>query len=261
MRRIILASVAASFALSAAQVASAADMPMVTKAPVVVPVSSWTGYYIGGNVGGSWNAGDINYTTPFTQSSFRDNSGSVIGGGQIGYNWQSGVIVWGVEADIAYRHITNDAAFIFGNTPTAGSPFGSLAGDNAVFSTEQNWLGTVRGRIGYGAGRWLPYVTGGLAYGGVKQTVTETLVAPNQARFRTASNSETRLGWTAGAGFEYAFTGPWSASVEYLYVDLGDSTISQAASTNLVVFPADSTTTENTSHNVRVKLNYRFGQR
>lgn len=102
------------------------------------------------------------------------------------------------------------------------------------------------------------YATGGLAYGEVKHSVTETLVAPNQGRFRTASESRIGVGWTAGAGVEYGF-GPWSVGAEYLYVDLGSSTITQPATVNLVVFPADTTGFRDTSHVARLKLNYRFG--
>jgi outer membrane immunogenic protein len=219
---------------------------------------NWTGFYAGLNAGYSWGQTDIDYVTPFANVGIRHNPNSFIGGGQIGYNWQTGTFVFGLEADIAYRHRNRTSTFLFGSTPTAGSPFGSVAGDNTVFNTEQNWLGTVRGRAGFAASNWLIYGTGGLAYGHVEHGLIETLVAPNQNRFRTASESRIAVGWTAGAGIEYGF-GNWSIGAEYLYVDLGRSTINQAAITNLVVFPADTTSFRDTSHIARAKLNYRFG--
>jgi outer membrane immunogenic protein len=247
------------FALAAP--AMAADIPV--KAPIVAPVAAplynWSGFYVGLNAGYSWGRTQIDYATPFAAFGLRHNPDSFIGGGQIGYNWQSGTFVFGFETDIAYRHRNRSSIFLFPNNPTAGAPFGSVAGDNTVFSTEQNWLGTVRGRVGVTATpNWLLYATGGLAYGEVKHALIETLVAPNQNRFRIAGESTVRAGWTVGAGVEYGF-GAWSVGAEYLYVDLGRSTISQAATTNLVVFPADTTSFKDTSHVARVKLNYRFG--
>jgi outer membrane immunogenic protein len=259
MKRAIILSVGL---LAAATVpVMAADIPVKAPiaAPVMAPVYSWTGFYVGLNAGYSWGQTDIDYSTPFATVGFTHHPDSFIGGGQIGYNWQSGWVVYGLEADIAYRHRNRSSAFFFGSTPTVGAPFGSVAGDNTIFSTEQNWLGTVRGRLGFTAGsNWLIYGTGGLAYGEVKHSLIETLVAPNQGRFRTASESRIGVGWTAGAGVEWGF-GNWSVGAEYLYVDLGSSTITQGATTNLVVFPADTTSFSDTSHIVRAKLNYRFG--
>ena len=179
----------------AAAPAMAADIPV--KAPIVAPVMapvvySWTGFYIGGNFGYSLGRTNIGYVTPFANVAITHNPDSFIGGGQIGYNWQSGSFVFGFEADIAYRHRNRGSTFFFGSTPTAGAPFGSVAGDNTVFGTEQNWLGTVRGRLGFASGAWLVYGTGGFAYGDVRHAVIETLVAPNQTRFRTVGETQNR---------------------------------------------------------------------
>jgi outer membrane immunogenic protein len=76
--------------------------------------------------------------------------------------------------------------------------------------TKNTWLGTVRGRLGYAIDRFMPYVTGGLAVGDIKNNISGI-----------GSASDTKAGWTVGGGLEYAFNGPWSAKVEYLYVDLG----------------------------------------
>src|SRR5262249_60093296 len=102
-----------------------------------------------------------------------DNT-SFLGGGQIGYNWQSGGWVWGVEADGSWRQITNNLFGVFGPNPTLGAPFGSVAGDTVFMRSEQNALGTVRARVGWAPGQWLLYATGGLAVGDVQHTGGET---------------------------------------------------------------------------------------
>jgi outer membrane immunogenic protein len=258
MRKIIVALLAATTLGVGA--AAAADISRRAPAPVYspAPVFSWAGFYVGANAGYSWGSTDIGYSTPYAAPSMTTHPDSFIGGGQIGYNWQTGLVVWGLETDIAWRHGSDDATFLFGAKTTANAPFGTFSGDNAAFHTEQNWLGTVRGRIGYAAGSWLPYVTGGLAYGNVKHSITETLGAPNQANTRTISESTTKAGWTVGAGVDYAFAGPWSLGLEYLYVDLGTSTLNQPAQTNRNVFAADSASFKDTSHIVRARINYKF---
>ena len=108
-------------------------------------------------------------------------------------------------------------------------------------TTESRWLSTFRGRIGYAFDRWLPYITGGGAYGNVKATAA----VPGAA----VSTSKSEFGWTAGAGLEYAFLGNWTAKLEYLYVDLGTFNAGIAPVVNNVSFK------ENI---VRVGLNYKF---
>jgi outer membrane immunogenic protein len=240
--------------------AGAADMPV--KAPlkaVEAAPYNWSGFYVGANAGYSFGNTKIDYATPFATLGRSLHPSSGIGGGQIGYNWQSGPWVYGVEADIAYRHGSKQSTFFFGPNPTAGNPFGSVAGDNTVFRVEQNWLGTARGRVGQAWSNVLIYGTGGLAFGDTKSSLTETLAAPNQDRSRAASNRDINVGWTAGAGAQVGIGQQWSLGLEYLYVDLGKTTIAQPASTNLLPFPADSTRFRDTSHVVRFKLDYAIG--
>ena len=108
--------------------------------------------------------------------------------------------------------------------------------------TENRWLATFRGRVGYAFDRWLPYVTAGGAYGNVKATVS---VRSGLA----ASSSSDQFGWTVGVGLEYAFLGNWTAKIEYLYVDLGSFDTGSRAVVNNVSFK------ENI---VRAGLNYKF---
>jgi outer membrane immunogenic protein len=242
-------------------VATAADMRV--KAPVRPAADAaynWSGFYIGGNAGYSSGRAKIDYTTPFVTLERSQNLSGFIGGGQIGYNWQNGAWVYGIEADMAARDRSRQSTFLFpGTVPaTTGNPFGSINGDNTAFRTEQGWLGTARARVGQAWSNWLVYGTGGAAFGSTKQSVTETLVAPNQASFRTVSDRDTSVGWTAGAGAQVGL-GQWSLGLEYLYVDLGKSKITQPATTNTVVFPADTTTVHDTSHILRFKLDYAIG--
>ena len=117
-------------------------------------------------------------------------------GGTIGYNLQTGQLVVGAEADI-------DASWIKGTDATA------------CCETKNDWFATARVRLGYAFDRWMPFLTGGAAFGDVKMTPVGG-----------ASETATRIGWTAGGGLEYAFMGAWSAKLEYLYADLGKASCS-----------------------------------
>ena len=191
MKKILLASVAV-LALGTAS-ASAADIqrPMPAKAPAYIPppLYNWTGLYVGINGGGGWGRSD--FSAPFTTGSF-DTSGGLVGG-TIGYNWQMNQVVFGLEGDIDWSNIRGSAA---------------CGGTNC--ETRNDWLGTARGRLGYAFDRFLPYVTGGAAFGNVKTSIAGV-----------GSSDDTKVGWTLGGGVEAAIAGPWTAKIEYLYVDLG----------------------------------------
>jgi outer membrane immunogenic protein len=192
MKKILLASVGV-LALGVTA-ASAADIPrrhpMPTKAPVyVAPPFSWTGGYVGINGGASW--GRSNFSDPYATGSF-DTSGGLVGG-TLGYNWQAGPAVFGVEGDIDWSDLR-------GSAPCAATSC----------ETRNNWLGTVRGRLGYALDNFMPYVTGGLAVGDIKNSIAGV-----------GNATETKAGWTVGGGLEAHISGPWSAKLEYLYVDLG----------------------------------------
>jgi outer membrane immunogenic protein len=150
-----------------------------------------------------------------------------LAGGTVGYNWQSGAIVYGLEADWDWSNAKDSVV--------------CAPGVNCEISS--SWLATFRGRVGYAFDRWLPYVTAGGAYGNVKAST----IAAGGATL--ASSSSNQLGWTIGAGIEYAFMGNWSAKLEYLYVDLGSFNAAVAPAVNNVSF------TENV---VRAGLNYKF---
>ena len=196
-------------------------MPPPYAPPIfVAPLYHWTGFYVGLNAGYGW--GNTNWSGP---ANFSLAPNGWLAGGTVGYNFQTGSIVFGVEGDLDYMNLkgTNSSAICSG----------------CYF--KDTWLSTVRGRLGYSFDRWLPYITGGGAWGNVY------LAGP------FGSENKTKGGWTAGAGVEWAFAGPWTAKLEYLYVDLGTATCGMAscgfATDESVSFKANL---------VRLGVNYRF---
>ena len=152
------------------------------------PIYNWTGFYLGINGGGGWGQSQWDGDRTF------DVSGGLIGG-TIGYNWQIGQIVVGAEGDIDW----------------AGDQRHHDVLCAAGCETRNNWLATVRGRLGYAFDRFLPYITGGLAVGDI-----------NATRPGFPGGSTSNAGWTVGAGLEVGIASNVSIKAEYLYVDLGD---------------------------------------
>jgi outer membrane immunogenic protein len=227
MKRLVLAGVSTVAIVAMMTAANAADLSrrnaLPTKAPAYVEaVYNWTGFYAG--INGGYGFGNSEWSSPAGTSNFDINGGLV--GGTVGYNYQMGRAVFGLEGDIDWSDIHGSTASV----PCLGSSC----------ETKNSWLGTARGRIGYAFDRFLPYVTAGAAFGDVKMNA-----------LGLASETDTRVGWTAGAGVEFAISGPWTAKVEYLYVDLGNSTCSAASC-------GASTSVDFTSNLVRAGLNYRF---
>lgn len=259
--------------------AFAADLPSRKVAPVMapVPVFTWTGFYVGVNLGysfgGSNNGNGFGVVLPPATAQHigplagGNGSGKGINGGlQAGYNWQMGSLVAGLETDI-------QLAGIRGN----GNPAGAMGiGNNgaaqfvaATSNSRIDWFGTLRGRLGFTvAPTFLLYATGGLAYGGVKNSVTPVFVNTTGGSLLgiTTSTNSTKLGWTAGAGAEYAFSQNWSAKLEYLYTDLGSSNtnLTNAGAAIGAYFGcctaySGQLSNSNRFHTVRAGLNYRFG--
>lgn len=267
------AVVAASSAL--ATQAFAADL--ARKAPVYkappAPIFTWTGFYAGVNAGYGFGTDSNTITTgigaanisavadgarPFRVRPDRDG---FVGGGQIGYNWQfAPTWVFGIEADIQYSDIRDTR-----NVQTvlaAVGPNGTAAGTrNNFYTTNMEYFGTVRGRLGYTFDRTMIYGTGGLAYGEVTNAATFTGVAPGFATQFVGARKRTDVGYTVGAGIEHAFTPNWSVKAEYLYYDLGDKTIQvlNVAGPGGAGGPGYNARFQNEGHIVRAGLNYKFG--
>ena len=207
MKKILLSSVAL---LSLTAGAMAADLPSRrAPAPIIaaVPVFTWTGFYVGVNAGYGWNSGSNRYVDPaFGYAGDSGSDGGFIGGGQIGYNYQIGSFVIGVETDLQYANVGNKSS---GYYTTGGYYYG---GDDS-----DGYFGTVRARAGVAFDRALIYVTGGLAYGDLGNNNYYGL---NTTNYYYGGGNDSNWGWTLGGGVEYAFTNNLTAKVEGLYVNL-----------------------------------------
>ncbi|MDQ2084319.1 porin family protein [Xanthobacteraceae bacterium Astr-EGSB] len=232
--RVFLGAMGVVLGLSAG--ASAADMSMPVKAPPPAPaLYSWTGLYIGGHLGGGWaNNGWNDPSTTFGTFADVDADG-ILGGGQVGFNWQWSNIVLGLEAQFSASNIDGSASF-------AAPPLGTV-----TLSNEINWITSVTGRLGFAANNWLIYGKGGWAWADFDGAAS--LAIPGATTLSVTSDGD-RDGWTAGAGVEWGFAPNWSALVEYQYYDFGDETFS---------FGGVPVGIDTDIHTVKVGLNYRLG--
>lgn len=239
MKRIILA---AAMALSAAP-AFAADLPAAPPppqapaayVPVAAPAYNWSSFYFGLNGGygfgtSAWSPAGLPGTGNF------DLNGGLVGA-TVGANFQSGPFVFGVEGDVDWTDIKGSTS----NTTTCPG-----AG-TCTFQTENDWLGTARGRVGYAFDRVLVYATGGGAFGNIKPTFTTAGVS--------VQTNNTQFGWTAGGGVEVGITPNWTVKVEYLFVDLSNGSLSCSAAVCGAAFTVPVTFDASL---VRGGLNYKF---
>jgi outer membrane immunogenic protein len=274
MRNKLISSLAgAAFSFAASGLAFAADMavkmPVKAQPPPPAPVYSWTGFYIGGNIGGGWAddrgdtfcfdfAGVLNGPTcqVLPSGAGHINASGIIGGGQLGYNWQIGQAVVGVETDFQGSDI-HGSTTVNGPFGFAGIP-GLIALPPGVFTASEriDWFGTARGRVGFAAwDRALIFATGGLFYRHI--SANSLFTAPNAGTIYSGSASETKAGWTVGGGLEYAFTNNWSAKIEGLYYDLGSITVAGIETPHMAGYQHNKNF-DNTGAIVRVGLNYQF---
>lgn len=220
----LAAVVAAGVLVPAAQAADLGGRPTSYKdePDYGPPRYLWTGLYTGLHAGYGFGRTDFTDTAGLTSGRF-DTDG-FLGGATLGYNFQSGQIVWGLETDISYADVS------------AATGAGACA--PGTCSTQMDWLWTVRGRVGMDFNGWMPYFTGGLA------------VADTSARVSgLTSNSDTLTGWTIGGGLEVKLDRNWSFKTEYLFVDLGHITLPDAQ-------PIRAQFDE--LHIVRAGINYKF---
>lgn len=221
-----LLAAAALLALTATA-AGAADLGprMVTKAPPMQEVWNWTGFYVGVNGGFGWARSEHVDSRGVTSGTFNQRGGMV--GGTAGYNWQMGPTVIGLEGDLDWANINGS----------------TVCGVVSTCFTDMRAFGTVRGRLGYAAGNWMPYITGGLALADL--SVGQTVAG-------IASREDWRAGWTVGAGLEVLFAPGWSAKAEYLYADFGSNAISYTGA------PFNVSVAERNVNVVRGGINYHF---
>lgn len=219
--------------------AGASDLPVrmpVKAAPIVAPPFNWTGFYVGANAGVLWGHSvqtvDID-DAPIGILPDDSRFAGFIGGVQAGYNWQFSNIVLGVEADIDFSTAKKSVI-----TSTA-------LGDTHNMSVSA--LGTGRGRLGVVFDRWLPYVTGGVAWANLKNELIDN------SQPLTANRGSSATGWTVGGGLEYGFDNHWSAKAEYLYVKFPDKTVTITGGGYTF-----QTTFKDSEQIARVGINYRF---
>jgi outer membrane immunogenic protein len=273
MRRFRCAALAAVAVVGFASVASAADMPVKAPPPApVVAAPNWTGFYAGINAGYGWGKSptdengldptvvipaQINGTLP---TSLSPNMSGFVGGGQIGYNWQLSKYVVGLETDFDYSAMRGTDTFAVG-------PIGGFNGMTSTQTNKLDWLGTTRARFGALLNpSTLIFATGGVAYGRTNissnfvKTTGATVCPLGNTLCAVGSTSDTRVGWTLGAGVESMIAPNWTVKAEYLYFDLGSVTEPIISTANFgtggtVTMQANAKIQGNV---VRVGVNYKF---
>jgi outer membrane immunogenic protein len=267
MRRFQCALLAAVAVIGFASVASAADLPVkAPPPPPPSPVYNWSGFYIGGNVGGAWGLQDQTTNTngsswgvtplpplfsSYGSPAFRPSS--FTGGLQAGWNSQINNIVLGVEGDIRWMSLKSSQDFYFNDGSLNPQPNSRIAQ-----SAETTWLATLRPRLGWAANNWLLYATGGAAFGGVKSSFNYYNVVWGSLPYNSGSSSTTKAGWVVGGGVEWAFAAHWTAGLQYLHADLGSVSYTTTPGAN-----PDATRLENISMQTKIdlmtlSLNYKF---
>lgn len=235
--RLLVSTIALAAGLSAS--AMAADLPVRAPAPAPVPVfvaASWTGFYIGANIGYAWADVSLNNSGPPgpPARTVGADSDGVIGGLQAGYDWQMGSIVLGVVADVSLA----DLGGSFVNVPPPGPPFRATA--------SIDWTASLRARAGFLlTPSFLAYVHGGVSFAGVDGS---WVGGP-----WNGSGDKTRVGWIAGAGLEYKWTRNFSVFAEYSYADYGSYSFQNVGG------PAVRFNNDITVQTVKVGFNYKFG--
>jgi outer membrane immunogenic protein len=248
MKKLLLGSVAlAAFAAGPTMAADMAVRAPVLKAAPPAAIYNWSGFYIGGHAGGAWGTKDWSFVdvgptfTPIVPPTVtsHDISG-FLAGGQIGVNWQTGNVVFGLEADASWTNASG----------SSDCPTPNLGG---VCESNVKWVATGTGRLGYAWDRVLVYAKGGAAWARDEYFVT-FLVPPIPTG--NEKGTQDRFGWTAGGGVEFAITPNWSVKAEYNYLDFGTKGVSLNR-INTGVHDETSNMTQR-MHLAKIGLNYRF---
>jgi outer membrane immunogenic protein len=254
-KHVLSVGAAMLLALGLADTSAAADLPV--KAPPRVapePVFSWTGFYIGAHAGWGW--GDTDSTILEADNNFfpqgtinRNTFDGLLAGGQVGFNYQMGQWVIGVEGQFSWTDIDgsnrHDAIL--------------LANLHATTDTDVNWVTTLTGRLGMAFGPALVYVKGGGAWAEF-ESVTNSFVSSTGVLQQTVSGSETRTGWTVGGGIEYAFSNNWSIKGEYNFIDFGTERVTRTGTNFVTGAAVTRQRDQDTQLNiVKFGINYRLG--
>ena len=209
---------------------------------MVPVVYNWTGFYIGAHGGGVWGNKDWNVVSaagiplPVGPIGGHELDGW-IAGGQVGFNWQFGNVVVGIEGQWSWTNA--EGAHICNGTPSA------------TCTTQLNWIASAAARVGVAFDRLLIYVKGGAAWADDDFTASIAGVG-------SVSSGHTRNGWMVGGGLEYGLTDHFSGKIEYNYMDLGDKEVVFDRST-LIITRTARMSVDQVLHVVKIGLNYRFG--
>jgi outer membrane immunogenic protein len=239
MRRLLLAQ-AAALAMTMAGPAAAADMPLAAAAPFAARFN-WTSCYLGGHLGGGFARKDITDPVQLVQDSFivpgatpgittvSPSPTGVVIGGQLGCDYQfSPSWVAGIEGSASGSTMKGSR--------TVGLPLGNP--DTALVQAKTDFLTSVTGRVGFAFDNVLLYGKGGFALAGDRYDVTGSFTVPPATPFGFVG-LENRIGWTAGAGVEWAFSQHWSASVEYDYYGFGHRVVAMSDPVNVFLGNVD----------------------
>jgi outer membrane immunogenic protein len=260
--------------------AQAADMPVKAPPPAAPVMYNWTGFYIGGHIGGAWvdrNGHDrfdgVNRcigAVCFDDNGFGRNDGRLIAGGQIGLNYQVGQFVWGIEGQIsavARHNDDGDACGFF------TGPVGTVVVHDHLFNCRNrgDWVATLAARLGvaFGAtGNWLLYIKGGAAFADgrfgirLRNDCPLTWTFCNNSNFAFNNDDNTRTGWMIGGGIEYGGWGNWTWKLEYNFMDFGhrnlhfdDNIVTPCATACRLIHDLDF---DRQVSVVKLGLNYRF---
>ncbi|QCK86263.1 porin family protein [Phreatobacter aquaticus] len=223
MKKLAFAAIAAAAMMGQAQAADLGVRRVAVPAAIAAPVFNWTGFYAGLNVG----VGIANTNFSVLAPGFPGSGSGLVGGAQIGYNHQINNFVIGVEGDLGYFGVSRSAVV-----------------GGATVNWKTTWDASLRARAGVAIDRTLLYVTGGVAFADL--TLRQT-----PAGGATVSGSQTRVGWTLGAGIEHALTQNWTVRAEYLYANYGSKII--RSNNGGVTDPVSLQ-----EHKVRIGVNYLF---
>ena len=260
--------ISSSAADSSADASAVKTSSAARRAPA--PSSNWTGFYVGGYAGVNWARATANTSTVFSPTGYFASSSvpaittagrqkldttGFTGGGQFGYNHQSGSFVVGAEADFGAMTGSKTVA------STTTYPCCAPTAFTVTQSVKTRWLFTARPRVGFASNKALFYVTGGLALTDLNYQAlfTDTFATAHE----NGGVKKTRAGWTGGGGIEYKFGNKWSVKGEYLYVDFRRATVT---STNLTAFTPSISFPTNifthsiflAEHSLRFGVNYHF---
>jgi outer membrane immunogenic protein len=248
MRRLYQAAAAIPLVLAVSTMGNAADLPVAVAPPPVYPsvLFSWTGFYLGGNVGGGWTADSVT-DTRFGQSFILPTRDPVfLGGAQAGFNYQFSNLVGGIEADFDWLNHNNSSA-----GPVVIPNVGVFS-----VSSANRWVSTIAGRLGVASDRWLVYLKAG---GGFVSYDSFTVTNVNTGASIAAANNNTDSGWLLGAGLEWAFLPNWTTKLEYDYLSLNRPTFTIPATAPFLANDTFNLGGNNRSFQmVKAGVNYKF---